>query len=133
MYYGSKIMALIADCCEMKITTTQANQIFSIGLTAVVAGRSYIDWGDGSNYTEISTFVDLPIDSYSHTYTNIGSYVAVIAGKSNINSFRKKLKTGLVSIDITGMPLIQLHVYDTYDSVFGLITGMNLNYLYARN
>lgn len=128
MYIASKFWPFLSNDALMPVTTTTGNQAYTIGLAAVVAGKSYIDWGDGTAFTPVD-YTAGAYNTYSHTYVTIGSYNARIVGKSNIKSLRKTALEGLTALDLNGMPLSFLSLTATGTTVSGIITGMPLSTL----
>ena len=116
---------------HFNVVTTTASQSITFGLAVKQGTTAFIDWGDGSRYTEVKYSVAGNYQNYAHTYINPMLYKARIINSKQVITL--SLSNTSITGSITGMALTYLSLYNTGTSITGSITGMALTYLYLLN
>ena len=112
------------------VVTTTASQSITFGLAVKKGTTAFIDWGDGSRYTEVKYSVAGSYQNYAHTYINPMCYKARIINSKQVISLNLNNTGTSISGSIAGMPLTYFFLFNTGTSISGSIAGMPLTSLH---
>lgn len=108
---------------DMIISISTSNTAISIPMAQGGKYNYYIDWGDGTTSTQITTYND---SQATHTYTTVGEYTIKLIGSLDLLKFTGTIATCLKEVtkcnlafsSITGMFLNCTNLVSIVDGIF---------------